>query len=233
MTVEIIDDVTEVEKEIKKAESEISVHVRTLEVVDRESYESANLVIERIDMALSRISEVHDPVVKSAHETHKAALAAKKKLTEPLEALRREASRKMTAWYQAEQKRIADIRRAEEEKARKEAEERRLAEAEELAKAGMKEAADAALEAPLDIKTETFTEAPAAAAGVSYRSNWKAEVVDMMSLIKAVAAGNAPAAYHEPNMTALNGAAKAFKNTVQIPGVRQINETVQAKRKYA
>jgi hypothetical protein len=73
-------------------------------------------------------------------------------------------------------------------------------------------------------------QAPAAGNGVSYRANWKVEVTSLMILIKAVADEKAPMSYLEPNMTALNQSAKV-KGTQEIPGVKQYNDVVQARRK--
>jgi hypothetical protein len=222
---------TALDTEIKAQSASLRVSVETLAVVDQKGYDAANALIERCDTALKRIAEVHDPVIKAAHTAHKAALDAKKRLAEPIEALRKEASKKMTAWYQAEQARIAEERRKAEERARKEAEDKRLREAEALAQAGMNEAASVALEAPLDIaEFIKAPEGPVAASGISYRANWKAEVVDLMALVQAVAAGRLPVAVLLPNMPALNQMAKAYHNTQEIPGVRQFNDITQAKR---
>jgi hypothetical protein len=226
-----MNEIKALDVEIKAEGAQIMVSVETLAVVDQDSYDLANALIERCDTALKRIAEVHDPAIKAAHTAHKAALDAKKKLAEPIEALKKAASKKMTAWYQAEQARIADERRAAEERARKEAEEKRLREAEALAQAGMSEAASVVLDAPLDVvEFMPALEAPIAASGVSYRANWKAEVIDLMALVKAVAAGQMPTTVLLPNMTALNQMAKAYHNTQAIPGVRQFNDVTQAKR---
>ena len=80
--------------EIKAEGAEIMVSVETLAVVDQASYDAANTIIERCDTALKRIAEVHDPVIKAAHNAHKAALDAKKRLAEPIEALKKAASKR-------------------------------------------------------------------------------------------------------------------------------------------
>jgi hypothetical protein len=222
---------TAFDAELKAEGAFLTVSVESLAVVDQAGYEAANALIERCDTALKRIAEVHDPVIKAAHTTHKAALDAKKRLAEPIETLKKAASKKMTVWYQAEQARVAEERRKAEEAARREAEEQRLREAEALVQAGMSEAASVALDAPLDIASFIKApELPVAASGISYRANWKAELVDFKSLIQAVAAGQLPDTVLLPNMPALNQMAKAYRNTREIPGVRQFNDITQAKR---
>jgi hypothetical protein len=212
-------------------ETQLSQTVSALRVSDQESYNRASALVDQCDRVLERINQHHDPIIKAAHAAHKAALAAKKALADRFETIKADAKRKMTNWYLAEQRRVQEERLKAEAEARKQAEEARLREAEALAQAGMTEAADAALDAPVDL-TAFIREpqAPVAGNGVCYRANWKAEVVNLMVLVKAVADGKAPMSYLEPNMTALNQAAKAFKNTQEIPGVRQFNDTVQARR---
>jgi hypothetical protein len=221
----------ETSREIAPIINELKINVTGFVVTDQISYDAANAFLEKCDAALRRINEIHDPAIKAAHEAHKKALEAKKSNAGQIEQLRAEVSRKMAAWWKAEQQRLADERRAAEEEARRKAEEVRLKEAEALEQAGMNEAASASLEAPLPvadfIKPVT---GPQKASGISYRDNWKAEVVDLMTLVKAVASGKAPLSYLEANMTALNQAAKALRGTQDIPGVRQYSETVQAKR---
>jgi hypothetical protein len=51
-----------------------------------------------------------------------------------------------------------------------------------------------------------------------------------MALVKAVAAGSEPLTYISANTTALNQAARAFKGTREIAGVRQYNDVIQASR---
>ena len=60
---------------------------------------------------------------------------------------------------------------------------------------------NAALDAPLDINMPPSEEEPAKPSGVSYRENRKAEVTDLMALVKAVAAGQAPVTRLKPDMT--------------------------------
>lgn len=64
------------------------------------------------------------------------------------------------------------------------------------------------------------TVAAPAAAGVSSRQNWKAEVTDLHALVKAAAEKPELLAYLVANTTALNGMAKALKGAARIPGVR-------------
>ena len=63
-------------------------------------------------------------------------------------------------------------------------------------------------------------EAPARAAGISGRVNYAAEVQDMLALVQAVAAGQAPIECVVPDMKFLGAQARAFKRAGPLyPGV--------------
>jgi hypothetical protein len=219
--------------ELVRSETELCRSAAGLEVTDDASYREALQWIERGKRLLDDINAHHDPIIKAAYDTHKIALAAKKKFTGRIDAIIGALKRKTVAYHEAERRRIDAERREAEDRARKEAEARRLQEAEELASLGMTEAAGAALDAPPDIRPSAPPRSaePERASGVSYRENWKAEVADLAALVKAVAEGTMPVTCLKPDMTELNRLAKVFRNTRQIPGVRQYAETVQSVRR--
>lgn len=58
--------------------------------------------------------------------------------------------------------------------------------------------------------------------GISTRTTWGGKVTDKMALIKAVAAGQAPASLLDVNMPALNQMARALKGEMNFPGVEAV-----------
>lgn len=68
------------------------------------------------------------------------------------------------------------------------------------------------------------------AEGISFKDNWKAEVIDINELIRAVVAGKAPPTLLKINETALSQVAKATKGTMQYPGIRFYNDKIVASR---
>jgi len=55
---------------------------------------------------------------------------------------------------------------------------------------------------------------------VSFRENWRAEVVDKLALLKAIAQRPELVNLVDPNLNALNHLARAHKNALDLPGVR-------------
>ena len=133
----------------------------------------------------------------------------------------------MAVWEQAEAARLAEENHKAMAEARRKAEDAALAEAAALEAEGDTEGAEAILEAPVIATVVPIREAPKAA-GVSFRTNWKARVVDPMALLRAVVAGKVPAAAVSVNEAWLNQYARATKGEVPVPGVEFVAERAVA-----
>ncbi len=194
----IIDNQAELKNEIQQTTSTV------IEVVDQVTYERANDQIGKLQTMKKGVEARFSDPKKKAQEAHKAICALEKEFLAPIESAMTVLKNGTTAWYAAEQKRIA----AEEERRREDAE-------------GLVELA---VEAESNGDTETAAEAVMAAAvesaGVSYvpkcagtamREVWRAEVVDK-NLV--------PREYLVVNQTVLDALAKATKGEMEIPGVK-------------
>jgi hypothetical protein len=71
-------------------------------------------------------------------------------------------------------------------------------------------------------------DAPPRVEGVSFRDNWRAEVVDKVAFVAAVAAKAELVNLIEPNTAALGHLARAHKSALSIPGVRVWCERIVA-----
>lgn len=155
--------------------------------------------------------------------------------------IRREEEARQRRVLEEEQRRLAaEAAKAEEDRKRLEEEARRAEvagqhdQAEQLAReadAKLQET-NAAREASATMPTAIVaaTEAPKAE-GVSFTETWSAEVTDLMSLVKAVAAGTVPLACVVADMKVLNQQARALKAQLDYPGVRAVaTKSVSARR---
>lgn len=196
---------------------------QALQVVDQETHDRAAeelLVIKDLE---KEVEEHHRPMIESAHAAHKAALAAKAKLLDPLKAA--EVTYKTRIFNWEEERR----REAEAERRRIEAEARARAEAELEAAIEQAEAAGASaveVEAMIEQAPEpvfipevrTFEPAKGvSAAGWTY----SVEVTNMRELCRAIADGRAADNLVEPS-TVLSGMARALKDRFNIPGCKLV-----------
>lgn len=217
------------EQEIEAKVLDIKAKADAIAVTDKASYEAANALNLAAYQEKKAFHVWFDPIDEASKKARQATIAQGKKIDEPLDYVIKTTGNKAATWMRAEQARIAEEKRKQEEAARKAAEDAALAAAEKLAAEGMTAAADAVLSTPVaTVKVDIA--APEKADGVSYRDAYSAEVVDLMTLVKAVAEGKAPISYLEANTTALNGWARATKGAEALPGVKVVVQSIQARR---
>lgn len=183
-------------------------------VTDQQTYEAAGEILRNIATVKRAIKEKFADPKKKAAEAHKAICNLENEMLSQVTMRENEIRQKMTAYWQAEQARIA----AEEARRREEAE-KLAALAQEAEAAGETEMAmEAVAEAAIQEATVTYTPK---AAGVSMREVWEAVVTDKSKV---------PLEYMEVNLPALNAVARATKGTLNIPGVQFVKKTVSSVR---
>lgn len=224
-----MDELMTKQAEIASKTLSIKEKADAMVVVDQASYDAAGALNKAARDERKAFHLFFDPIDEASKKQRAATIAQGKSIDDPLDYVIRITGEKQAKWFRAEQARIESERRAEEDRRRKEAEEAQLAAAEQLSAEGMTAAADEALAAPVVIESVKAPEV-AKGEGVSYRTSYSAEVVSLIDLVKAVAAGSAPITMIDANMTTLNGWARLTKGTEAIPGVRIVKKDTQVVR---
>jgi len=235
------------EQRLATAAERMVARAQAFQVTDAASYEQAGVMIDQLKQQIRQVEGFFAPMADAAHKAWKAITGKRASLTDPLIAAERALASRYSAFRRAEEER-AQRERREREQAAQEAERQRLqAEADAIAReaqaaqAAAAQAASAAEAQVLEqqaaqlqqeaaaVRVEAQTvEAPvlpvqsavAHVKGPGVRANWQAEVDDLVTLVKAVAAGQAPLECVIPNETYLRARAKADKGSAKIPGVR-------------
>lgn len=215
-------------QQIEQDGAALVVGANDIAVVDAESYTAAGESLKDVKEYQARVKDVMDPICDAAHKAHKVATAKRSELLAPAKEAERIVKAAMLAWSQAEEKRAREEQAAAEAAARKEAEEAQLALAAEVEAGGDHEGADAILDAPTYTPPVVARKAAPKVAGISVRTTWSAEVTDLGALVRAIAKGSAPLNAIVPNMTALNGMARAMKGQLRVAGVRVIESAGMA-----
>lgn len=208
---------------------------RSIIVRDQASLDAAGEFLNGIKALRAEAEAHHRPLISSAHETHKRAIEALRRVDEPLARAEALVKPKISGFIEeqrrieAERKRIEDERICREEQERKRAQEEALEADIEAAEARGASADEirAMIEQP--VKETAFRPTPVPAAprveapkGIQTREQWSAQVVNIRELCRAVADGKVPEALVTPNATVLNQMARALKQTMNIPGVKAI-----------
>lgn len=133
------------------------------------------------------------------------------------------------------QRKVASERREAEEKANKTAQEVKCkteAQALDLMTNGEEDAAQELLD-NMDMAPNPTSVIPSLKVkGVSSRANWKAEVTDLLKLVKAVSKGQAPINLLTVDISAANRYAKVIRDTLEVQGLRFYNdETLVVRQK--
>jgi hypothetical protein len=219
-------------KELESAALAWSDRARAITIRDQQSYDHAAALAIEIVTLERRIQEHHKPIKEAAFAAHRAAVAAERKLLEPLQAAKEIIKSAIRDW-DAEQERVRreEQRKAEEEARRRDEEERLQLAVEAETNGATAETVEEilttpALTVPRPVVPVTFQRAE----GVSTQQRWRAEVVDLRQLCRAVAEGRASVNLVCANLTALNAMARAMKGTMNVPGVKAIAESTVAIR---
>lgn len=217
-------------KEIMVKEAGIVQEATTLEVGNAAQYERAGGILCDIKALGKEIAGTFDPIIAKAHETHKEALASKKKHQDPLDKAERLIKTKMLAYAEAEREKAEAEKLRLEAIERKRIEDERLASAQEFSDVGLHEEAERFLDAPIVVK-EAKVQAEPKVFGIGIKITYKAEVDDFKALVKSVAEGKTPIDALDPNYSVLNAwARKGPEEAPAIPGVRYVKESSMSAR---
>lgn len=204
---------------------DIASQAKTLVIRDPLTFQKAGDFLRLIKGMSQEVASFFEPLKKKAHEAHKALTTAEKEKLAPLVDAETHLKRGMAAWQEEEEKRRREEERRLQEEARKKAEEERLALAVQAEESGDVASAEELLAAPVETPL-VIVKAETKVAGVSFRENWKATVTDLRALALGVAEGSVPPMAILPNVSFLDGQARALKGQLSYPGVKTYAEKV-------
>jgi hypothetical protein len=197
-----------------------------------EQFVKAGELLKAIKALRAEIDQTFDPIIGKAHEAHKEAIAQKKKVDAPLVEAEGLLKPRIARYLEDQERK----RRAEELRlqklAQEEAERQQLADAALLDDIGETAMANALIEEKVYTPPVVLPRTAPKIAGITVRETWSAQVVNLMDLVKAVAAGRAPIQALQANTVFLNQQARSLKNAMNWPGVRAVSDSnVAAGRK--
>lgn len=169
------------------------------------------------------VNDKLDPVIKKAHETHKALTTLKAEALAPIKEAREHLQAACYGYKRQEEQRAQEEQRRREEEARKKAEEERRLEAERAKKEGAtKKEVKEILSAPVVVAPPPVVVPRVAhVEGSSTREVWDAEVTDKKALFEFVHKNyETTHQIFDPSMPVLNEIARRQKGNMAVPGVK-------------
>jgi hypothetical protein len=211
MTIQLADETNAVEKkEALAIQQEIGGVPSPVKVIDSETMTLADNRVAKATFAIKVIEEKLGPRRDAAHKLHKSLTSLIAEMSAPWKEDRdfhigqvKAYQRKVREEAEAEQRRLAEIARQQEE-------ERRLAEALEAEKEGKVEEAQAIIEEEMFVPTPIVRPDVPKVDGRRYATKPKARVINKMDVIKVVASNPTLIDLLDINVTVANQKAKAF-----------------------
>lgn len=179
-------------------------------IVTPEQYAAAGELLVAIKDLRKGIAEHHAPMIEAAHRAHKEALAARKRLDDPLDQAERVVKPAMGSYVAEEERKRREVERVAQEAARKAEEDARLAEAEAAERAGDHAEADAMIQAPVVVPPVVVPSSVPKVAGVASVKVWKWRITNQALI---------PRQFFVLDETKINGVVRTMKNLAQIPGI--------------
>lgn len=219
-------------QELESQALSVPERAKLMTITTAAEYIAAGELLKTVKGLRGEIDSTFDPIISKAHDAHKEALAQKRKVDAPLIEAEGILKPRIATYLREEERK----RQEEEMRLQKEARDRE--EAEQLAKAdilheiGEVEAANQVLKEEIYVPPIVLPSAAPKVAGISMRETWSAQVVDLMTLVKAVAAGTAPIQCLSADTVFLGQQARSMKGALNYPGVKAVmNSNISAGRR--
>jgi len=191
-------------------------------IEDEQTYIAVCAKVKDAAANIKAIEAYMQPFIDRAHAAHKRLTTVRGRLTGPFE----EAKTKLSALvfnFQVEQE---QKRAREEESARaaalKQQQEDQAAQAEQLASEGRFEEGVGVLETPVVpyIPATVATSVPKVKGISTAKESYCGEVVDLMALVKGIAAGQAPLSMVVADQKQIDKACALYRESMSFPGVK-------------
>lgn len=213
------------EAQFEQSALSVRDEAKAIQILDQNTYDAAAAKFNGVSELEREIVEHYRPMKDAAHKAHKAVCDAEKSILVPVQEAKRLLSRAIGDW-DAEQERVRmEEQRRLEAEAQRRADEEKLAAAVDAEQSGADtEEVEAVLSSPVPMPK--VQAAPTYNKSVPTRESWSAEVVSLLSLVKAAAANPAYLCYLQANESALNAAARAQKNVFSVPGCKAVVQRI-------
>jgi hypothetical protein len=198
-------------KEIDSKAVSAVEEARGLSVTTRPAYEHAGAFLIALKGIEREIDATFDPVIKSAYEAHRAAIAARDKHREPIREAEKIIKEKMGGFQKIEEKRLREEEVRLRELAKQEEEQDRLKAAQVLIEDGRADEALALLEGEVETPPIYMPETSAPKVkGIVTREVWKFRIADPSKV---------PCEYHTVDEAKIRTVVRATEGKIVIPGV--------------
>lgn len=217
-------------READEASITLMAEVEAFEITNPDQYTASGELLREIKTRQKAVASTRTGITKPMDAAKKTVMDLFNPVSMRLIAAEQTIKAAMLIFSRAEEQRQREEQARLDEAARKERE--RLASRAATARTGGHDEKAEVLEQTAEVTQAPKAEAATKAEGVHTTTTWHAEVDNIQELIEWAAANAGGYDYLQPNMKALNEAARALKGHMAIPGVRAVPETNVAARAH-
>ena len=222
--------VDQAQEKAKQIQQEIVRQADAIAITDNVSYKSAGDVLLSIKRAKARIEETFKPMRTQTHRAWKTVCDTQSSIQKPLDDAEVRIKRQMSNYQRQLERARVDQQRAAQTmvtvESHQEAEENQLNAAIAAAESGNEELAEQILNQPTIVQPApaVVLPPPPVVSGISIRKKYKAEVQDLMTLVKAVADGKVPLLAVQADQKWLTAHANSMQEFFNVPGVASVED---------
>ncbi|HEX9641764.1 MAG TPA: hypothetical protein VGB13_10685 [Candidatus Krumholzibacteria bacterium] len=226
MTTDVSQALQSAETEAQKAETDSIAMLAQAEgftIASNTQYEQSAALLQSIKGKQKDLEGLRKSITRPIDEAKQRVMKLFSPSADRLANAELKLKRAMLAFTQENKRKQEEAQAALRERERKERE-RLERQAEKAREKGQEEKAAALEQKAEDVPELEVVVPEPEVEGISMRVTWRADVVDLLALVKAVAAGEQALSMIEPNMKQLNGLARAMKEDLAVPGVKAVSE---------
>ena len=188
-------------------------------ITTADQYEAGSSMLMRVKAAQTTLEETRTSITGPMNTALKAINAFFKGPADKL-ATAESGIKQAMIGYTNEQARLQRLEQQRADEAARKEREKLQQRARKAEASGKVEKAEQLQEAAVTVVAPVINRAPQKIAGIGFRENWYAECTDLMALVKAIAAGQAPLSLVMANDKVLGSQARSLKEHFVAPGVR-------------
>jgi len=205
----------------------VIVNAQSAIIVTVKDYQYAQELMKEVKERIKALEDVRMSQTRPIDEAKKKIIDFFRTPLQKLNDAKEHLNQIMVKWTEEQEARRREEERRLQEEARKRAEEQALAAAIEAEQAGEKEEAEQIMAEPVYVPPIRVASEIPKSKESHIRETWSAEVIDLETLFRGIRDGKAPLQCLMPDMTFLNGQARAYKQSLSIPGVRAVSKKTQ------
>lgn len=202
----------------------------THRISDKLTHEAGLVMLKSLAECERKVREKIDPIIETAHRTHKALTTLRSDLLRPIGEAREAIARKLTSYEHAERLKAEAEEARLRDLAQKQEEERQIMDAVFAEAMGDAAVAEQILEQPVTTPVVHVAPEIAKIDGVVTRTTWRAEVVDKLAFVKWIVEHPEWLGLVDVVAAGINALARSQRERLAVPGLKAVKEESKAVR---